>query len=760
MDPRLDEAFRCFEGGELPAAEILLSAVLADYPDDFDALHLLGVVKGTGGDRSAAIRVLARAVDVNPQHPYAQANLAKTLVDDGQQLEALPHYQAAVNLAPQFRDAWINLGTVLHGLHRPADALAAFDRALALDGQDALLWSSRGVALQGLGQGDEALEAHRKAVQIDPGCAIAWYNLGLSLAARQRFEEALAAYDRSVQIDPGLVPAWCDRGLALHAFGRYREALASYDKALELNPNFGPAVLNRTTTLLSLERPQDALTALGSSIATSNVPASGARESSDIEALRRAVQVAPERAEAWHALGLALNGAGCFAEAIETFEHLLKLAPDHAGPWFYRARTACAIAWYNLGLTLAAERRLAEALRAYDQALEQDPRCVPAWCDRGVLLHENGQHSEALAAYDQALAIDAQYARAWSNRGAVLRDLQRPQEALECLRVALRAEPTGIREAQLASDARWNQALAQLSLGQLAQGFANYEARWAATFASARRHVDRPSWLGREPVEGMRILLWSEQGFGDAIQFSRYATLLAQQGAQVWAEVRPALKELIETVPGVAGAIAEDEAPPPFDRQCPLMSLPLAFGTTLETIPGMVPYVRAQPQQVAAWRQRLQRARREPTVGIVCSGSGGHKRDASRSIGLRQLERLFGMAGCVLLQPQVREQDEAVLAEGGLLDVRSELTDFAQTAALIETLQLVITVDTAVAHLAGAMGKTVWILLSFGPDWRWMLERTDSPWYPSARLFRQSRPNDWEGVIDRVASELMRFRAC
>jgi tetratricopeptide (TPR) repeat protein len=569
---------------------------------------------------------------------------------------------------------------------------------------------------------DDAMTRYSRALDLDSGCVDALNLLGAVRCQMGDSGRGVALLRRAVEIAPRHHLAWLNLGLALRQQGQHEAAVACFDRVIALRPDAAAAYNGRGAALGEMSRHAQAV--------------------ADFE---RAVALAPGYAAAYNNLGNSLRCLDRVDAAIDAYRRCIELDP------------ADAVAFNHLGISLAIRGQPDEALRCYEQATALEPSFALAHANRGAALMQLGRHSEALESYDRALSLDPASSEAYANRGAALMGLERPEDALDSLRAAICAEQSGSASTKLLSDARWNQALAQLSLGRLAQGWVNYEARWSATFASARRHSQRPGWLGEEPVEGLRLLLWSEQGFGDAIQFSRYATLLAQRGAQVWVEVRPALKPLIGTVPGVSGVIGEGEAPPEFDRQCPLMSLPLAFGTTLETIPGGVPYVTADPQRVAAWRQRWEQMERRPTVGVVCSGSGGHKRDASRSIGLERLQPLLGMAECVLLQPQVRAQDEAVLSEGMVLDVRSELTDFGQTAALIETLDLVITVDTAVAHLAGALGKPVWILLSFGPDWRWMLERSDSPWYPTARLYRQPRPGDWAPVVDAVARDLQQL---
>jgi hypothetical protein len=293
----------------------------------------------------------------------------------------------------------------------------------------------------------------------------------------------------------------------------------------------------------------------------------------------------------------------------------------------------------------------------------------------------------------------------------------------------------------------------ELRLGHFPAGWPHHEYRWKLPRMPLYRHRSLPPWTGAEPVAGRRLLVWSEQGFGDTVQFCRYVPILAQSGAQVVLEVQPELKGLLETLAGWTELIGDGEPLPACDLQVPLLSLPLAFGTQLSTIPSVLPYLRPDASKVAQWRQRLGEVG-GLRVGIACSGSTRHLNDRNRTMRLQQFAPLYDKAQLVLLQKDVRVEDELELREAPILDPRAQLADFSDTAALIECLDLVISVDTAVVHVAGALGKPVWVLLSTDADWRWMLERSETPWYPTARLFRQQRLGDWGWMIDQITAEL------
>jgi hypothetical protein len=369
--------------------------------------------------------------------------------------------------------------------------------------------------------------------------------------------------------------------------------------------------------------------------------------------------------------------------------------------------------------------------------------------DRGVTLHKLRRLEEALANHDSALASRPDYAEALANRGVVLYDLKRFDEALASYDRAIALRPDY-------ADAHFLKGLSSLVTGDFERGWIEYEWRRKAPAAGiAERDFPQPLWLGADDVAGKTILLHSEQGFGDSIQFCRYAPLVAAYGARVIVEVEEPLRGLMTGLAGAAQIIAKGRPLPDFDFQCPLLSLPLAFKTRLETIPSSPSYLRAPAQNLQNWDARLGMERR-PKIGFAWSGNAKHVRDRERSIGLSELLPLLDIdATFVSLQKEVRAADaETLKKSAGILRFDDELKDFSDTAALISRLDLIISVDTSIAHLAGALGKPVWVLLTHAPEWRWLLDRDDSPWYPTARLFRQDDARAWDEVIARVRDAL------
>jgi hypothetical protein len=397
---------------------------------------------------------------------------------------------------------------------------------------------------------------------------------------------------------------------------------------------------------------------------------------------------------------------------------------------------------------LQALARHSEAIDSYDKVIALRPDHANAWGNRGSALQTIERLSDALQSYERALAFDAHNIEILNNRGTALADLGRHAEALVHYDRALAIKPDYV-------DAAWNKSVLLLLMGRMEEGWPLYESRWNRTGAPPRRSFDSAPWDGRSPVAGKSILLYADQGLGDTIHFSRYATLLAAQEARVILQVPRSLVRLLQSLDARVAVVAEHEPVPPHDVNYALTSLPLAFHTTLETIPNATPYLTADEQHCEKWSARLG-ARTRPRIGLVWSGSSGLKTDGIRSIPLSLLSDLVRWpADWLCLQKDIRDSDRESLAQLNTVRVfASELESFEDTAALAQLCDLVISVDTSVAHLAGALGRPLWILLPFSPDWRWLTDREDSPWYPTARLFRQPTPGAWDKVIERVRAAL------
>jgi len=460
------------------------------------------------------------------------------------------------------------------------------------------------------------------------------------------------------------------------------------------------------------------------------------------DAYRTALRLQPQYPEAQNNLGITLHTQARFDDAEAAYRAALGLRPDYAE------------ALNNLAVTLTDLTRTEEALAACRAALCLFPDYVNAHLTRANALLAEDRTDAALAAFETALTLHPHSLEGLVNHGNALKRAGRQEEALARYDQALALHPGYV-------EARVNRSFLLLGRGDMQNGWFEYEWRFCTPGLAAHR-LPQPQWTG-EPLEGRTILLHAEQGFGDTLQFVRYAPLVAQRGGRVLLGAPAPLHRLLRTLPGVERVLEPNEPPPPFDLHCPMMSLPLAFGTRLDTVPAEVPYFFPDPADVAAWRARL------PDDGVLKVGLvwAGNPRpnmphanlvDRRRSLRLAQLAPLAGVAGVRFVSLQ-KDGDAAVQTKDppagmDLVDPMGEVGDFADTAALIATLDLVIGVDTSVIHLAGALGKPVWVLSRFDGCWRWLQGRDDSPWYPTMRLFRQQAPGAWEPVIERVAEAL------
>jgi tetratricopeptide (TPR) repeat protein len=569
--------------------------------------------------------------------------------------------------------------------------------------------------LQRQGRLPQAEKLYAEVLAARPDYFEALHMLGLIKLQNGDPAGALRLMLGALQARPKSPEVLINYSLVLDALGRYEEALVTLDVVLSIKRRSVEACNNRGAILEKLGRDEDAL-----------------------ESIDRALAIKPGHVDSLYNRGSVLRKLGRHEEALKAFERALAFKPDYAK------------AHNNRGLALDALGRPAEAFESYNRALAIAPEFLEALNNRGNVLQKLGRHDEALVSYEKALSIDANCAEVLNNYGRSLSILGRQQEALEYTSRATAVRPSYV-------DAQWNESLLRLRLGDFAGGWQKYEWRWKRDEnAKKLRNYAQSLWLGAEPIAGKTMLLHYEQGMGDTIQFARYAKLLAAQGARVILEVQPPLKALLAGIGAGIEVIGSGEEIPAFDFYCPLMSLPLALRTDLASIPADIPYLRVPDERLAQWSERLP-PRQGLRVGVVWSGNATHKDDHNRSIAFTRLAPLFDVPGVqfVSLQKELREADaQALASEPRMHDIGRHFDDFADTAAATALVDLVIAVDTSVAHLAGALGKPVWVLLPFCPDWRWLTERDDSPWYPTARLFRQSRIADWAGVIAQVAGEL------
>jgi tetratricopeptide (TPR) repeat protein len=567
------------------------------------------------------------------------------------------------------------------------------------------------VSLARAGRAAEAAALLQAITRADPRFMPAHGMLGDLLAGAGRLPEAVQAYDAAIALDPRQPDLRYNRANALAGQGRFEEAAEGFGEAVRLNPRHALALVNHGNALFMLARMDEALARYDQAIA-----------------------VQPNLIQAHTSRGNLLLRLERNAEALAACDRAIALQPDHPS------------AHANRAAALFALDRLEEAVAACDRAIAVQPRLTAVYAVRGNALRCLGRHAEALASCDAGLAL-GDSASLRHNRGCVLYEQARLDEAMAAFQACLTMDPGH-------AEARLNTAYVQLARGDYGPGWQAYEARLGPLVPE--RPFAQPRWRG-EDLNGRTLLLTSEQGLGDTLQFARYAALAARRGGKVVLEAPPELAALLSSLEGVQ-VIAEGNPLPAFDLHSPLMSLPLIMGTQLATVPGEA-YLRADPHRAAAWRARLGPAAK-PRIGLVWAsgrrpGRPDKRGDLRRDIPLlKLLEAARPDLEFISLQKGLDAEAELKAAPGAVIDPAADLRDFADTAALIDGLDLVISVDTAPAHLAGALGKPTLTLLRYDACWRWLTQRADSPWYPSMRLLRQAAPGDWDSVIDQLKAAL------
>jgi tetratricopeptide (TPR) repeat protein len=573
-----------------------------------------------------------------------------------------------------------------------------------------------GLRLLKAGELAGAEECGRQALTLDAGHADSLHLMGLLCSTAKRYELAIEWFARAIRQNPDVAGYFSSLGTALQQQGRYDEAVKCFDRALVLKPDRSEGWY-QLGELLRLQK----------------------RHDEAILSFNQALKLDPNYREAHNANALSHFETGRYEEAILCLERSLAIDPMQAGAFHWK------------GLCQLRLQRFEGALADCMKALELAPGYSDITNNVGLALQRLARNTEALVYFDRAIELNPRFVLAFNHRGTSLAELRRFDDALASFNDAIAIDPSY-------ADAHWNRALLQLLLGDFASGWPAREwGRKSQAVGFVDRGFTKPLWRGEEPIAGKTILLHSDEGLGDTIQFSRYATMVAKRGARVILEVQDAVHPLLSGIEGVTLCLPKTGTVlPEFDLHCPLSSLPLAFGTRLETIPAAVSYLQAPPEaRLQAWAARLG-PHDKLRVGLVWSGNPAHSNDRNRSMPLAALSTILDPRACfVSLQKDVRSGDKAALSgRQEIVDFTEDLSDFVDTAALMAGLDLVIAVDTSVAHLAGALGRPTWVLLPYTPDYRWLLGRDDSPWYPTVRLFRQGEDRDYAGVLTRVRAEL------
>ncbi len=630
-------------------------------------------------------------------------------------LEAKSLYQQILKLNPNHFDALQLCAAVDTQTQNWTSALKLFEQALHINPKNAAVYFNQGIVLQELKRFDEALDSYINATELKNDYAQAYANMGIVHIQLNQLPDAVQCFDKAIEFQNDDANSYFNRGVALKELGRMNDAILSYDRAIELERNYPEAFSNKGIAQQSLGRLDEAL-----------------------QNFNKAISLKSDFAEAYSNRSIVLQKQGRLDEALRSCDQAIEIKADYAQ------------AYSNRGSILSELERLDEAKIALIYALELNPNYPEAYYNLGVVFKKLTLLNEALINFDCAIKYKHDYAEAHYNKGVVLSEMLRLDEGLISYDEAIKLDPEY-------TAAHWNKSLTLLLKGDFYNGFRGYEWRWKNEKDSDLIHnasFHSKLWLGAESLEGKKLFIRCEQGLGDTLQFCRYTKMATEHGASVTLEVQRPLLKLLNTLEGVRELHPLGSPLPDFDFQCPTLSLPLAFKTNLEDIPNKTPYIKSNRVKREEWAQRLG-LKSKPRVGLVWSGSTAHKNDQNRSIPLADLNPFLpDLFEYICLQNEIRDIDSGTLRVSNIKNYSDLLIDFEDTAALCDLMDLVICVDTSVAHLAGALGKKTWILLPYAPDWRWMLGRTDSPWYSSVRLYRQQSAGDWRGLFKTIEHDI------
>lgn len=648
-----------------------------------------------------------------------------SLHQNGSFKEAQKIYHEALNLQPKNFDALQISGALALEMKQYDKAVTLLSSAIEMYPSQAAVYFNLALALQELKEYDSAIENFNNAIDLNPNYKSAYFNCAILHAQRNQFEIAIINYNEVIKLDSKFADAFYNKGLALYELGEFEQAITSYDSAIKLNNRYLEAYFNRGVSFDKLNNYHAAIINYD-----------------------QVIKINSNFVEAYYNKGLSLFELGKFDEAINNYDSAIKLNHRHLR------------AYFNRGVALDKLNDYHAAIINYDRVIKLNSDYFEAYSNKGLSLSELHCFDDAIACYDKAIHIKPDYAEAFFNRGAALFELKKFDAAIESYDQAIKIDPNF-------AEAYWNKSIVKLILGEYIDGWMLYEWRWkiiALPNGYILRNFEQALWLGDTSIKDKVILIHAEQGLGDTIQFCRYITMIeALAPKKIILEAPKALLSLLSTLKNQVTLIEQGSSIPKFDLHCPLMSLPHAFKTTVDTIPAKIPYLYAEANKAKLWQSKLG-LKKNLRVGIAWSGSLGHKSDTNgltrRNIPLDRLGTLFELPfEFHLLQNEIRIEDQLML--NSLTNINchhEELIDFADTAALSMQMDLVISICTSIAHLAGALGIKTLLLLPYSADFRWMSDRNDSPWYPNTTLFRQPEIDDWDSVIEQVNLELNNFK--
>jgi tetratricopeptide (TPR) repeat protein len=747
----LEKALSHHKDGRVDEAARLYSEILDVDPHQLDVLHLSGSIAYDEKRFDDAERYFIRALSVDSSFAVLHYSYGNVLAETGRFEQALARFDKAIALNKEYAEAFYNRGIVLARLQKVDEAIWSYDRAVTLKPDHFFAHANRSRLLEATGRYEEALVGCGKALGINPNSVGMHFNRAVMLQHLGRFDEALASYENAIDLDATYSQAQFNRAVLLGILKRFDEALMAINNFLEFNSEYADAYFNRGCIYKSQNRFEEAFKDFKKAISIEDSHFKShyevalifdqlARSDEALASLEKAIHFRPDFAEAVYARGVVLKKLNKFEEALANYELAVKIKPSLAS------------AYVNRAVILTEMNRVDEALASYDEALAINPDYAEVHNNQGVLLGNLYRYEDALACFDKAIIIKPDYAEAYGNRGNVLGHLLRIDDAIASYE-KMGALLSGSAEADL------DISHFLLLVGRFQQGLELYESRKKTKRAWGNRSFDKPLWLGKEDLREKTILVHDEQGLGDVIQFCRYLEKLTQVGAKVIFAVREPLIGLMQSLEYDITICSTENINSDFDFHCPLMSLPLAFNTDLLSIPSSERYLKAEEVRLKKWSKII--GKKGFRIGICWQGAT-EKLGAGRAFSITNFHHIAQLPGVRLisLHKGVGEAELQTLPKDMVVETLGSSFDsgphaFLDTAAAMQCCDLVITCDTAVAHLAGALGVKTWVALKRLPNWRFFLDRNDSPWYPSMRLFRQRSHGDWVGVFEDMKHSIL-----
>ncbi len=714
-------------------------------------LHRTGKLQEAESFYKAVVSARSEVPEDSQLVPTAHYFLGVLCFQQGRLDDALENLQLAVEQRPDDADFLNYFGMVLEGKGRLEEAVMQFEKALAANPSKIEVYNNLGIVYRKLRRMEEAVECFRKVVAGSEPSPDAHNNLGNVYKDMRDWPEAVRHYRLAIALRPKYPEALANLAKVLEEQGELEEAIATWDQVLAVQPDHPAALSQISNIYLRQNRPAEAEEALQKLLVNQPSNATvhfhlgilaGQQQKHEVawQHYKRAVELDPKNADAWNNFGSTMFHLKKHDEAIANYKQALEINFHHVD------------ALFNLGSIYVNRKNWTEAERTLLKAIVLRPTHFAAFNSLGIVYGNLKRFDEASVIYRKAIEINPKFADAWSNLGVAMNELGRYEEAAAAFRKAIENDSQH-------ADAHLNLGLTLLLLGEWSEAWREYAWRLKT------RHLPMESlklpgahWTG-EPLGGRTVLVHGEQGMGDLIQFARYAPLIVERGGKVILVAHPPLKSILKTIPGVSAVVVKGEQTPPYSCRTWVMNLPGIFDTRPNTIPDQVPYLFAEPAKVEDWAKRLPPKQGKLRIGLVWGGNPANKTNHKRSISLSDFVPLAKIPNLQVVSLQKgAAASQAVTPPSGVdwIDLTSQINDFVDTAALIMNLDLVVTVDTSVAHLAGALGKPVWTLITSVPDWRWLRTGDRTAWYPTMRLFRQPAAGDWASVVDQVVEALMK----